>query len=711
MTSLSGATTAVFIVKLSAALGVPVNVAWQTKDGTAKAGTDYEAASGSVTFDAGETQKQIQVVVYGRETGDTATRKFNILLYPPENAILDQTLTEVEIQVTDSEGVTVTSLVVATGPRGLKGDPGLSAYELAKIQGFEGTLQEWLEIQNPSAEMLQKAEEAANSAAAARDYRDQTQQIIEAAGEQSTLVVLAQSNGLKNIGGKGYVNPQAHGATPGNGSVDNTAAVKNAIAEAVLSGATLDLSGGPWRISETIDFTNVKSIRTDFSGRFLVNPTSFTAAHTKKYAITFGNPDTQFGSNRCSNTIVTGYLMVASDNRDAELNGVYVKGALLDLGSIRATNFNGHGFRADAWWDSTAKSISVEMCGNLTSHAFYIGPYGDTSNCLNIGRIQVERSFHKQLNINAIRSVFGPIHAERLKILTLNDGSTGLASGLTYENSNFLLSNSTLTQLILDAAEDTEAGTVTVTPSVRLNLYASKADSLAMRTSVVTSSYGQDSVISNSIFYKYYNPSYPYTLIACRFTRSTGDGYLLLGGAGSTAINCIIDTFQPDYGTSKLILAGCTLNNDYSNSRTGVSGVLLRECVLNGGIGQTGPTEGNEITKFKDCTIKGVVAGYYQHSFIVEGGWVASANLASRSYARFRYLNGGTFNHADKNNRGYITIGCTFETVTAWGYPQYGNYKSGELTQRIGDVTSGTVYEYINTLNNGASFIPARTIP
>lgn len=156
MNNLSGATTAVFIVSLSAALEVPVNVAWQTKDGTAKAGTDYEAATGSVTFEVGETQKQIQVVVYGREAGDTAPRKFSILLYPPENAILDQTLTEVEIQVTDSEGVAVTSLVVATGPRGLKGDPGLSAYALAKLQGYTGTLEEWLESQNPAAAMLQK---------------------------------------------------------------------------------------------------------------------------------------------------------------------------------------------------------------------------------------------------------------------------------------------------------------------------------------------------------------------------------------------------------------------------------------------------------------------------------------------------------------------------------------------------------------------------
>lgn len=164
MSNLSGATTAVFIVSLSAALEVPVTVAWKTKDGTAKAGTDYEAASGSVTFEPGETTQQIQVAVYGRAGGDTETRTFGIELYPPENAILDQTLTEVDILVTDESGTAVTSLVVATGPRGVKGDPGLSSYELAKLQGYEGTLEEWIQTETAAGNAADRAELAAINA-------------------------------------------------------------------------------------------------------------------------------------------------------------------------------------------------------------------------------------------------------------------------------------------------------------------------------------------------------------------------------------------------------------------------------------------------------------------------------------------------------------------------------------------------------------------
>ena len=180
MSNLSGATTAVFIISLSAALETPVTVAWQTKDGTAKAGTDYEAASGSVTFEPGETSKQVQVVVNGRSPGDTETRTFSIQLYPPENAILDQELTEVEIQVADSEGTAITSLVVATGPRGVKGDPGLSSYELAKLQGYEGTLEEYIQQETAAGIAADRAASEANRSDDAADRAERAADEAEA---------------------------------------------------------------------------------------------------------------------------------------------------------------------------------------------------------------------------------------------------------------------------------------------------------------------------------------------------------------------------------------------------------------------------------------------------------------------------------------------------------------------------------------------------
>lgn len=522
---------------------------------------------------------------------------------------------------------------------------------------------------------------------------------------------LGSGDGLKWVGGLGYTNPQKHGAISYNSLVDNTAAVMNAITESVLTGVGLDLRGGPWRVNQTVDLTLVKNIITDYSGRFLINPATFIAKHDRKFVVTFGNPDTDFRSDRATHTTMLGNMVVISDDRSAELSGIYIKGALGCFGAFRVVNFNGGGFRADAWWDSVCLSISAELCGNLTQFAIDINPSGDTSNCLNIGRLQCERAFHKQINANIIRSTLGPIHAERLKILTLDDGTTGLKSGLTYLNTSIVLSNCTVAQLILDAATDAEAGTVSTTPSVRLNLYESKAQSLHLATSVVTSTYGERGSIDNSAFYKYYNPGYSVSLNACRMTRSTGDGLLQAGGAGVVASNCTIDTFQPESGTTRILLSACTINNDYSNPKDNVSGVIFNSCTLNGDIGQTGPTEAAEPTLFHQCKVKGTVRGYFQNKFIMEGGYAEAVELVSRSYACLINVRGGTFSHAETGDLGYITRGCAFSSVTRWGPPRFGNYKAGERTHRMGEMGSGSVIEYVNTDAGTATFVAAITLP
>jgi large repetitive protein len=64
----SGTTLFRFVVTLSGAYDQTVTVNFKTVDGTAKAGSDYQATSGALSFAPGETVKYIDILVYGDTT-------------------------------------------------------------------------------------------------------------------------------------------------------------------------------------------------------------------------------------------------------------------------------------------------------------------------------------------------------------------------------------------------------------------------------------------------------------------------------------------------------------------------------------------------------------------------------------------------------------------------------------------------------------------
>lgn len=75
----------VFTVSLSAASGKPVTVKYQTVDGTAKAGLDYDARQGTLTFTPGETSKTVSVPIIG-DIADEPDETFRVQLSSPTNA-------------------------------------------------------------------------------------------------------------------------------------------------------------------------------------------------------------------------------------------------------------------------------------------------------------------------------------------------------------------------------------------------------------------------------------------------------------------------------------------------------------------------------------------------------------------------------------------------------------------------------------------------
>ena len=86
--STSPATTdAVFTVKLSQAYSQAVTVDYATADGTAKAGSDYLAASGKLTFAAGETTKTVAVKVLSDDVTE-GIENFSLKLSNPTQATI-----------------------------------------------------------------------------------------------------------------------------------------------------------------------------------------------------------------------------------------------------------------------------------------------------------------------------------------------------------------------------------------------------------------------------------------------------------------------------------------------------------------------------------------------------------------------------------------------------------------------------------------------
>ena len=79
--------TATFTVSLSQASTSPVTVNYATSDGTARAGTDYKAASGTLTFSPGTVSKTISVTVLP-DTTAKPNETFSVALSGATNAVI-----------------------------------------------------------------------------------------------------------------------------------------------------------------------------------------------------------------------------------------------------------------------------------------------------------------------------------------------------------------------------------------------------------------------------------------------------------------------------------------------------------------------------------------------------------------------------------------------------------------------------------------------
>jgi formylglycine-generating enzyme required for sulfatase activity len=112
----TGTGNAVFRVTLAPAAGVTVQVSWATADRTATAGSDYRAANGRLTFQAGQTSQSITVVVLSDLLSE-ADEQFTVTLHSPSNATLADATATGTIRDDDDEPAGDTFRDCAACPR------------------------------------------------------------------------------------------------------------------------------------------------------------------------------------------------------------------------------------------------------------------------------------------------------------------------------------------------------------------------------------------------------------------------------------------------------------------------------------------------------------------------------------------------------------------------------------------------------------------
>lgn len=86
-TQMTEGSALVFIVQLTPASSKAVSVRYATQDGSAKAGTDYIASSGELTFAPGETEKTVSVPLTSNDCHDLE-RSLSLVLSEPHEALV-----------------------------------------------------------------------------------------------------------------------------------------------------------------------------------------------------------------------------------------------------------------------------------------------------------------------------------------------------------------------------------------------------------------------------------------------------------------------------------------------------------------------------------------------------------------------------------------------------------------------------------------------
>jgi hypothetical protein len=176
-----GGASAQFQVSLTLPSGQPVTVPYATANGTATAGTDYQAVSGTLTFAPGAQSRTVAVPVIG-DAGDEGNKTFTLNLGTPVNAFI-------------ADGQGLATILDDDGPALSVGDPA------AVAEGSSGTtsVQFAVSLASPPAVATTVSYQTADgSANAGADYVAASGTLTFAPGTQTQNVSVAVNGDLLN---------------------------------------------------------------------------------------------------------------------------------------------------------------------------------------------------------------------------------------------------------------------------------------------------------------------------------------------------------------------------------------------------------------------------------------------------------------------------------------------------------------------------------
>ena len=127
----AGTLPAVLTLALSAESGIDATVHYATVDGTAVAGSDYVAASGTVTVPAGQTASTLAILVRG-DTALEPDESFDVVFSAPEHATLAVERATVTIEADDLPRVSVSPTLASEGVPAVPWiEPGFATFEVS----------------------------------------------------------------------------------------------------------------------------------------------------------------------------------------------------------------------------------------------------------------------------------------------------------------------------------------------------------------------------------------------------------------------------------------------------------------------------------------------------------------------------------------------------------------------------------------------------